>query len=213
MKKRLFLFFALTLCLTINAFPISAFANQTEPLAVKDSIVSIEDDGQNYTIERTVKNNNVTVLIKDSSKKIVHTIKKVNGAIYVDEKIINATIVTEKPSFTTNPQLSEQLRAATSVKWGSWVANSSTFDTGGLTTVVISGIIVLECPWVPVQVAAIVAGSVAGMYEKVKVNSAIRYGTDSTYQYYERNTTFYGVNGNTSKKIYGPTTDKGKKPL
>ena len=43
----------------------------------------------------------------------------------------------------------------------------------------------------------------------LKITSKIRYGSDATYLHYERKTWFYGD----GKLIYGPTTDKGKKPL
>lgn len=144
------------------------------------------------------------------------TLTSENGNIYLNGEFvctsIEADMIVESmlspSSILSHPKI--QPFATASISWGKWqTCEPITIKTGGKPASVLYGIIALKVGWCAPGVIAVVAGIIAGNYNTLKITSKIRYGSDATYLHYERKTWFYGD----GKLIYGPTTDKGKKPL
>ncbi len=131
--------------------------------------------------------------------------------IYLDGELFsNKVVMLDLENSLQKPAIDPPLISVNATTWGSWQNGETiTINTGGLTTAVICGLIALKVGWCPVGVVSAVAAAVAGKYDVLKIKCKIRYGYDSTYSYYERQTRFYGD----GKLIYGPYTDKGKTPL
>lgn len=123
---------------------------------------------------------------------------------------LNGTYLCGTESVFHDTENTDKTLSTRSISWGAWKNfETDKIKTGGLTTSVICGIIVLKVGWCPAGIAATVAGITAGKYDVLSTKGRIRYGRDSRYQYYQRETKFYGD----GKLIYGPFTDKGKTPL
>lgn len=187
----------------------STSITQTTP-----DIIPCPELGVNY--EQSVENGRTTILIKDMEGVLQDTLTSENGNIYLNGEFLctssEADLIVEsilsQPSTLSYSEV--QPFAASSISWGKWqTCEPITIKTGGKTAAVLYGIIALKVGWCAPGVIAVVAGIVASGYDTLKVKSKIRYGTDATYLHYERKTWFYGD----GKLIYGPTVDKGKKPL
>ncbi|WP_313346356.1 hypothetical protein [Sedimentibacter sp.] len=203
MKKiKRFLTFLLTICL-ICLFPINVYAAQVD---LSNNIEIYADKLlEDYTFERVIGNGSVTVFIKSMDGTVQHILINNNGNIYLDGELINNRIINNAYAYDEN-SLSNTIE---SITWGPWQSSYQEIETGGLTTVIIAGLILLFAPWISVKVAAVIAGAVAGKYDIVGIDIEIRYGTDDEYLHYQRYTDFYGD----GEHVYGPYYDTGKTAL
>jgi len=152
----------------------------------------------------------VTVFVKALDGTIQNTLINDNGKVYLDGKVLNNNLTNNLYSKSSNLYYGSSLYNTTeSITWGPWQSSYQEIETGGLATVIIAGLIVAYCPWVPLKTASIIAGAVASKYDTLGIDIQIRYGNDGEYYYYERYTDFYGD----GTHVYGPFYDTGKEPL
>lgn len=212
----------LVFCLSITYLPISSFAEQN----VNREFLTVVDLGVTY--ERIIKDGTVTVIARSLDGDIINTIKNIDGKVYLDNKLIFKSNELNIDQHLMNDLITDidatdnklsigsfapDKSTLRSINWGPWNNSSlGTIKTGGFGAAVIAGFILVLCPYVGIQLIAVVAGAAAGMYEEIEVKVKIRYGVDGQYQYYERYTYFYG-DGELITVPGNPFFDTGKTPL
>jgi len=199
----------LTIALVCATLTSTVFAAEKDILSSREIYT---DKNLGAIFERIIDDKQVTVLIKSIDGSIEHTLVRNGDTATLDGEILDEQICNSVTKFAgsmnyfTSPAL---LRAPAAVNWEAWQTSSETINTGGLATVAIAGLIMLFSPWIGLSVAAVLAGSIAGKYDTVKIRWKMRYGTDNKYLYYERVTDFYGD----GKHFAGPYKDRGKTAL
>lgn len=213
--KNRFIALFLAIVLSVVCIPTQVLANNMNSTTEKVVIEGVE-----YTFTTKVKSDKVEVYISSEDGKIKHKILKTDSKIYVDDQQISDTIFNDFEKIsnslkTTNySEYGIGLNVTSSVRWGSWQYSSQTLSTGGLGTTIVAGMILAFVPSATLKIAAIVAGALA-RYDKLVIKFKTRYGSDSTYTYYQRYTSYYGKNDGASylHYIFGPAYDTGKKRL
>lgn len=205
-KKR-FVASLVIICLMISYAPLNVFAND---ITDKEIYVSKE---LGVTFERTIEKDKIIVNIKSSDGSLLHKLMNYDGDTYLDGEIISSNIVSEINDFEINKTYLESNLGSKDISWGPWQTNTiATIQTGGLTTVIIAGLIALYAGWCPLGVISAIASFTAGKYDELKIKVSIRYGSDDIYYYYQRYTYFYG-DGELIPSPVNPSYDTGKEYL
>lgn len=199
-KTKKFIAFLLVVCL-ISMIPINGYASDLS----NSKQVFTDDVLGDFTLERIIEKDKVTVYAKSLDGTILHTAINDNGKLSLDGEIINTKII--NTSYLNEKNAIGYTRS--SINWGTWQHSELELATGGMSTVAIASAISALSPWVSLIVIAEIASMIAGDYDNVQIGIWIRYGSDDTYFYYERDTTFYGD----GSYIYGPIRDTGKEYL
>ncbi|EGT4846828.1 TPA: hypothetical protein ACXDUQ_003363 [Clostridioides difficile] len=193
--------------LTLLTTTVNAQTNNINKYYTSEkSTESYTDKNLGVIYDRVVDGDKTTVTIKSLDGNVLNTLEDIDNEVYLDGKKISVTSSENYKSNDNSLEKSEINTFKATVKWGKWQSNTMYINTGGLGTATIGGLIALKAPWAPVKVAATVAAAVAGKYDKIKIYYKIRYGSDGKYNYYERETTFYG-----DGKYVTKFTDKGKR--
>jgi hypothetical protein len=190
----------LVVCL-MSLIPINGYASDLS----SSNQVFTDDVLGDFTVERIIENGKVTVYAKSLDGTILHTAINDNGNLFLDGEIISTQIV-------SSPYINEKLSFSyipLSINWGQWQYSELEFDSDGMTTAAIFAILSALSPWVSLSALIDVASAIVGNYDNVQIGIWIRYGSDDTYFYYERDTIFYGD----GSYIYGPVRDSGREFL
>jgi hypothetical protein len=199
-KTKQLIAFLLVVCL-ISLIPINGYASDLS----SSKQVFTDDVLGDFTLERIIEKDKVTVYAKSLDGTILHTAINENGELSLDGEIINTNII--NTSYLNEKNAIGYTRS--SINWGPWQYSELEFDSDGKNTAAILTILSALSPWVTLSVLIYVASDIAGNYDNVQIGIWIRYGSDDTYFYYERDTTFYGD----GSYIYGPVRDAGKEYL
>ena len=199
-KTKKLIAFLLVVCL-ISMIPINGYASDLS----NSKQVFTDDVLGDFTVERIIENGKVTVYAKSLDGTILHTAINDNGKLSLDGEIINTKII--NTSYLNEKNAIGYTRS--SINWGPWQYSELEFDSDGMTTTAIFIILSSLSPWVPLSRLIDIASMIAGNYDNVQIGIWIRYGSDDTYLYYERDTTFYGD----GTYLFGPVHDAGKEYL
>lgn len=192
--------------LTLLTTTVNAQTNNIDKYHTSEkSTESYTDKNLGVIYDKVVDGDKTTITIKSLDGKVLNTLEDIDNEVYLDGKKISVTS-SENYKINDNSLEKSEIDTKATVKWGKWQSNTMYINTGGLGTATIGGLIALKAPWAPVKVAATVAAAVAGKYDQIKIYYKIRYGSDGKYNYYERETTFYG-----DGKYITKFTDKGKR--
>ena len=191
MKQRV-IAFLVCLCMVL----ITPLGYAAEGVSYEKGLESYIDENLGISLKRTIdKNGVITVIATDLKSMDTHIIINSHGKITVDG--VPFTLKSEQIPVENDNHLIPL------GEWGAWNYGYETFSTGGLTTVIIAGMILAFCPWVGAKIVAVVAAGVAGKYDTLGIRCRIRYRTDGDLTCYERYTSFYGD----GRLIYGPYRD------
>lgn len=211
MKKRIvsvFLVVVMVMSVTLTANATVS----TSDIDSKDIKIEIVEE-LNAMYLRYEEDGKYITEVRDLDGNLQGIVSVENGEIYLDGEKVGAFKLESNITQTllTDDNGAGGIYLPNAVKWGSWGAWSTLLDvdTGGKKAAVILALITPRIPWVPLEMVTSAASVIAASYDNVKIKCRLRYGTDSTYSYYERQTKIYGDN----VLVLGPYTDTGKTPL
>jgi len=178
-KTKKLIAFLLVACL-ISLIPINGYASDLS----NSKQVFTDDVLGDFTFERTIENDKVTVVVKTIEGKIVHTVVLKNNILSIDGRVINKNI-----SNLMDPlEYSNSMIMSTDSEWGPWLPFGETIYINGLTAVAIGAAIYAIAPQIGVINAMSWGNLVDDMVDEIIISGAIRYRSDDEYHYYERYT-------------------------
>lgn len=209
-----FVFSIIGVLFITNSFSASAtesnYSKEVEEVRVDDEV---------YQFEKVITEDSVIVTVIDSKGEKLYTAVNKNDVITLNGEVVQTQFEQPNEKLSSYKHINnfetfslENSRASSTIKWGPWSHVNRIINTGSDSTVVICTIISAASPWVPLNVVSGLAGLIAGKYAKVQMIVSTRYGTDSRYEYYQRETKFYGVSNGVMKKI-GQFDESRKKLL
>lgn len=189
----------------ILTFVPGAFAAQTSELISKQ-IIHFDEWG--FICERVeTVTGDVTVYVKDAvTNEIQDVVRRVNGHLYLNDTPLAFNVRNLYPSYEY-ADFAAPMSSSSTVTWGSWSTwESVAIPVVGWTIAAIAGAVIRKAPWVGSFAGDIAELAIADGLNSLSMKVRIRYGSDDTYSYYERETKFYLG----SKQIGSVYTDRGK---
>lgn len=183
------------LCMLFSIFTVTSLALTTD-----DKVEIYKNRDLNGELTRTVKADGTVISDwKGEDGERARSILYPDGRIYADGKLVGTLqIETNKLS----SEVGFELHAASGdVSWGKWQNFSETIQTGGKSAAIITSMIGLVCPEGLTSLTADLIAQIQMAYDYLEFRGRVRYGSDTTYYYYERYSNFYG-NGLTTEKLF-----------
>ncbi|MDW7670011.1 MAG: hypothetical protein SCJ93_14395 [Bacillota bacterium] len=187
-KTKKLIAFLLVVCL-ISLIPINGYASDLS----SSKQVFTDDVLGDFTFERTIEEDKVTVVVKTIEGKIVHTVVLENNILSIDGRVINKNI-----SNLMDPlEYSNSMIMSRDSEWGPWLPFGETVILTGLDKFAIAAAFYVIAPHIGLSRSVVWAGYVFNpSYTEAEISGQIRYRSDDEYHYYERYTTLV-VDGNT----------------